>query len=130
MVLTPPVDLFVLKGMLILSIILIICLYIKCVLVNFKQQCIFVSLVNMYLIFFFFSRDSERKSLSTEQTFSEISRPTELYEKCSELCQDIADDLKEEKLMVRCFLCFIFKFVEDLFTYFFHSFHCLPVCVD
>jgi DNA polymerase kappa len=46
------------------------------------------------------SVDSEydRKSMSTERTFSEISRPSELYEKCLELCSDLAKDLQEEGL--------------------------------
>ncbi|WAR00612.1 POLK-like protein [Mya arenaria] len=43
-------------------------------------------------------RDGERKSISTERTFSELSRPEDLYLKCEELCCCLADDLKEEQL--------------------------------
>ncbi|KAH9524683.1 hypothetical protein Btru_027523 [Bulinus truncatus] len=44
-------------------------------------------------------RDEERKSISTEQTFSEINEPSQLYEKCSELCQLLVEDLNKEQLM-------------------------------
>ncbi|KAK7009630.1 DNA polymerase kappa [Biomphalaria glabrata] len=44
-------------------------------------------------------KDEERKSLSTERTFAEISDPAQLYEKCAELCQHLAKDLNEEQLM-------------------------------
>ncbi|XP_045156541.2 DNA polymerase kappa-like [Mercenaria mercenaria] len=43
-------------------------------------------------------RDSERKSMSTERTFSEISRPADLYQKCEELCENLSEDLKSEQL--------------------------------
>ncbi|XP_052280237.1 DNA polymerase kappa-like isoform X2 [Dreissena polymorpha] len=46
-------------------------------------------------------RDSERKSISTERTFSEINKPTELYKKCEELCQCLSEDLKAEQLKGR-----------------------------
>ncbi|XP_070599295.1 DNA polymerase kappa isoform X1 [Erythrolamprus reginae] len=40
-------------------------------------------------------RDGERKSMSTERTFNEIS-PSEQYRLCQELCSDLAHDLKKE----------------------------------
>ncbi|KAJ8304151.1 hypothetical protein KUTeg_017734 [Tegillarca granosa] len=43
-------------------------------------------------------RDSERKSISTERTFSEISNPSDLYSKCNELCEALSNDLEEEQL--------------------------------
>ncbi|XP_069137147.1 DNA polymerase kappa-like [Argopecten irradians] len=43
-------------------------------------------------------RDSDRKSMSTERTFGEISKPEELVRKCQELCVSLCEDLKEEKL--------------------------------
>ncbi|XP_070208820.1 DNA polymerase kappa-like [Littorina saxatilis] len=45
------------------------------------------------------AREEERKSMSTEQTFGELSRPEELYSKCQELCQCLAEDLAKEQLM-------------------------------
>ncbi|XP_077988408.1 DNA polymerase kappa-like [Glandiceps talaboti] len=46
-------------------------------------------------------RDGERKSMSTERTFREISDRTELYEKCFELSEALAEDLQSEKLKGR-----------------------------
>ncbi|XP_043920377.1 DNA polymerase kappa [Protopterus annectens] len=43
-------------------------------------------------------RDSERKSMSTERTFSEVSEPEEQYSLCQELCRDLAQDLQKEGL--------------------------------
>ncbi|XP_076443750.1 uncharacterized protein LOC143282122 [Babylonia areolata] len=42
--------------------------------------------------------EEERKSMSTEQTFGELSQPEELYDKCLELCQSLAEDLAKEQL--------------------------------
>ncbi|XP_075694575.1 DNA polymerase kappa isoform X2 [Rhinoderma darwinii] len=46
-------------------------------------------------------RDGERKSKSTERTFSEMSSPEEQYELCRELCKDLAEDLNKEGLKGR-----------------------------
>ncbi|XP_062617098.1 DNA polymerase kappa-like [Saccostrea cucullata] len=46
-------------------------------------------------------RDGERKSMSTERTFSEMSAPSELYSKCLELSQSLAEDLQSEELKGR-----------------------------
>ncbi|XP_041464447.1 DNA polymerase kappa-like [Lytechinus variegatus] len=43
-------------------------------------------------------RDGERKSMSTERTFKEMSVPTELYSKCMELCESLAEDVKKEQI--------------------------------
>ncbi|XP_072038734.1 DNA polymerase kappa-like [Amphiura filiformis] len=43
-------------------------------------------------------RDSERKSMSTERTFHEINKPDELFSKCRELCEALAEDLAQEEL--------------------------------
>lgn len=40
----------------------------------------------------------ERKSLSTERTFTELSKPDELYAECLTLCKMIAKECNEEKL--------------------------------
>ncbi|XP_058025217.1 DNA polymerase kappa isoform X4 [Ahaetulla prasina] len=45
-------------------------------------------------------RDGERKSMSTERTFNEISA-SEQYRLCQELCSDLAQDLKKEGLKAR-----------------------------
>ncbi|XP_053147168.1 DNA polymerase kappa isoform X2 [Hemicordylus capensis] len=45
-------------------------------------------------------RDGERKSMSTERTFNEISA-AEQYKLCQELCNDLAQDLKKEGLKAR-----------------------------
>ncbi|XP_054842201.1 DNA polymerase kappa [Eublepharis macularius] len=45
-------------------------------------------------------RDGERKSMSTERTFNEIS-PAEQYRLCQELCSDLAEDLQQEGLKAR-----------------------------
>ncbi|KAM8962339.1 DNA polymerase kappa isoform 2-T2 [Pelodytes ibericus] len=43
-------------------------------------------------------RDGERKSMSTERTFSEMSATEEQFELCRELCKDLAQDLRKEGL--------------------------------
>ncbi|GAA6109047.1 DNA polymerase kappa [Tachysurus ichikawai] len=43
-------------------------------------------------------RDSERKSMSTERTFAEMSTAHEQYSLCRELCHDLAKDLQREGL--------------------------------
>ncbi|XP_053557369.1 DNA polymerase kappa isoform X2 [Bombina bombina] len=43
-------------------------------------------------------KDGERKSISTERTFSEISAADEQYSLCQELCRDLAQDIKREGL--------------------------------
>ncbi|KAL7836601.1 hypothetical protein AOLI_G00278850 [Acnodon oligacanthus] len=43
-------------------------------------------------------RDSERKSMSTERTFGEMSDSEEQYSLCRELCHDLAKDLQKEGL--------------------------------
>lgn len=43
-------------------------------------------------------RDSERKSMSTERTFGEMSDVEEQYSLCRELCHDLAQDLQREGL--------------------------------
>ena len=42
--------------------------------------------------------DSKRKSIGTETTFSEISKPDELLHMCDKLCQSLAEDMKGQKL--------------------------------
>ncbi|XP_078349395.1 LOW QUALITY PROTEIN: DNA polymerase kappa-like [Oculina patagonica] len=46
----------------------------------------------------FIAADSKRKSIGTETTFSEISKPDELLEMCDKLCQSLAEDMKGKKL--------------------------------
>ncbi|XP_040277359.1 DNA polymerase kappa isoform X2 [Bufo bufo] len=46
-------------------------------------------------------RDGERKSMSTERTFSEMSSAEEQYELCQQLCKDLAEDLNKEGLKGR-----------------------------
>ncbi|XP_073440202.1 DNA polymerase kappa isoform X2 [Dendrobates tinctorius] len=46
-------------------------------------------------------RDGERKSMSTERTFSEMSSADDQYEQCRELCKDLAEDLNKEGLKGR-----------------------------
>ncbi|KAK6179118.1 hypothetical protein SNE40_011548 [Patella caerulea] len=43
-------------------------------------------------------RDTERKSMSTERTFRDMSKPADLYEKCFELSEALVGDLKSEEL--------------------------------
>ncbi|XP_017551041.1 DNA polymerase kappa isoform X1 [Pygocentrus nattereri] len=43
-------------------------------------------------------RDAERKSMSTERTFGEMSDSEEQYSLCRELCHDLAKDLQKEGL--------------------------------
>ncbi|XP_060082744.1 DNA polymerase kappa-like [Ylistrum balloti] len=57
----------------------------------FMRICVGIGSVNV-------ERDSDRKSMSTERTFSEISKPEELVKKCQELCVSLCEDLREEKL--------------------------------
>ena len=42
--------------------------------------------------------DSKRKSIGTETTFSEISKPDELLGMCDKLCQSLVEDMKGQKL--------------------------------
>ncbi|XP_056314342.1 DNA polymerase kappa [Danio aesculapii] len=46
----------------------------------------------------YMERDSERKSMSTERTFGEMSDAGEQYSLCRELCHDLAQDLQREGL--------------------------------
>ncbi|KAM9331172.1 DNA polymerase kappa [Gastrophryne carolinensis] len=46
-------------------------------------------------------KDGERKSMSTERTFSEMSSAEEQYDLCQELCKDLAEDLHKETLKGR-----------------------------
>uniref|UniRef100_A0A1A7XC24 DNA polymerase kappa n=1 Tax=Iconisemion striatum TaxID=60296 RepID=A0A1A7XC24_9TELE len=43
-------------------------------------------------------RHEERKSISTERTFKELSKPEEQLSLCRELCEDLAEDLKKKGL--------------------------------
>ncbi|KFQ97277.1 DNA polymerase kappa [Nipponia nippon] len=43
-------------------------------------------------------KDGERKSMSTERTFSEINTAEDQYSLCRELCRDLAQELKKEGL--------------------------------
>ncbi|XP_061527744.1 DNA polymerase kappa isoform X2 [Phycodurus eques] len=43
-------------------------------------------------------RNEGRKSMSTERTFKELSRPDEQLSVCRELCEDLAQDMKREDL--------------------------------
>uniref|UniRef100_A0A1A8HC83 DNA polymerase kappa n=2 Tax=Nothobranchius korthausae TaxID=1143690 RepID=A0A1A8HC83_9TELE len=43
-------------------------------------------------------RHEERKSMSTERTFKELSKPEEQFSLCRKLCEDLAEDLKKEGL--------------------------------
>ncbi|XP_029017318.1 DNA polymerase kappa [Betta splendens] len=43
-------------------------------------------------------RHEERKSMSTERTFKELSRAEEQFSLCRELCGDLAEDMKKEGL--------------------------------
>ncbi|XP_028396102.1 DNA polymerase kappa-like [Dendronephthya gigantea] len=45
--------------------------------------------------------DRERKSMSTETTFREISEPEEHFSKCRELCQELSESLKAKGLTGR-----------------------------
>ncbi|XP_059949039.1 DNA polymerase kappa [Mesoplodon densirostris] len=47
------------------------------------------------------ARDGERKSMSVERTFSEISKAEEQYSLCQELCSELAQDLQKEGLKGR-----------------------------
>ncbi|KAM9811200.1 DNA polymerase kappa [Neosynchiropus ocellatus] len=44
------------------------------------------------------ARHEERKSMSTERTFRELSCAGEQMTLCREICQDLADDMKKEEL--------------------------------
>ncbi|KAJ0067475.1 hypothetical protein NL108_007947, partial [Boleophthalmus pectinirostris] len=46
----------------------------------------------------FIPRNEERKSMSTERTFKELSYPEEQFALCRELCDDLAEDMKKEGL--------------------------------
>ncbi|NXO02963.1 POLK polymerase, partial [Rhinopomastus cyanomelas] len=43
-------------------------------------------------------KDGERKSMSTERTFSEINQAEDQYSLCQELCRDLAQELQKEGL--------------------------------
>ncbi|XP_050842425.1 LOW QUALITY PROTEIN: DNA polymerase kappa [Serinus canaria] len=43
-------------------------------------------------------KDGERKSMSTERTFSEVNTAEDQYSLCRELCRDLAQDLQKEGL--------------------------------
>lgn len=43
-------------------------------------------------------RHEERKSMSTERTFKELSRAEEQFALCKTLCEDLAEDMKKEGL--------------------------------
>ncbi|GLD68036.1 DNA polymerase kappa [Lates japonicus] len=43
-------------------------------------------------------RHEERKSMSTERTFKELSKVEEQFSLCRELCEDLAEDMKKEDL--------------------------------
>ncbi|OWF52703.1 DNA polymerase kappa-like isoform X2 [Mizuhopecten yessoensis] len=58
----------------------------------FMRICMGIGSINV-------ERDSDRKSMSTERTFGEISKPEELVKKCQELCVSLCEDLREENLM-------------------------------
>ncbi|KAL6062302.1 hypothetical protein STEG23_002024 [Scotinomys teguina] len=47
------------------------------------------------------ARDEERKSMSVERTFSEMSQTEEQYSLCQELCTELARDLQKEGLKGR-----------------------------
>ncbi|KAM7148981.1 DNA polymerase kappa isoform 2-T2 [Molossus nigricans] len=47
------------------------------------------------------TRDGDRKSMSVERTFSEISKAEEQYSLCQELCSELAQDLQKEGLKGR-----------------------------
>ncbi|XP_053520395.1 DNA polymerase kappa isoform X1 [Artibeus jamaicensis] len=47
------------------------------------------------------TRDGERKSMSVERTFSEMSTAEEQYSLCQELCSELARDLQKEGLKGR-----------------------------
>ncbi|XP_031216196.1 DNA polymerase kappa isoform X2 [Mastomys coucha] len=47
------------------------------------------------------ARDGERKSMSVERTFSELSKTEEQYSLCQELCTELAHDLQKEGLKGR-----------------------------
>lgn len=49
----------------------------------------------------YLARDAERKSMSVERTFSEISKAEEQYSLCKELCSELAQDLQKEGLKGR-----------------------------
>uniref|UniRef100_UPI00398EABC1 DNA polymerase kappa isoform X2 n=1 Tax=Pristiophorus japonicus TaxID=55135 RepID=UPI00398EABC1 len=46
----------------------------------------------------YLERDGDRKSMSTERTFSEISKAVEQYSLCRDLCHDLEEDLHKEGL--------------------------------
>ncbi|XP_071338838.1 DNA polymerase kappa [Trachinotus anak] len=43
-------------------------------------------------------RQEDRKSMSTERTFKELSKAEEQFSLCRELCEDLAEDMKKEDL--------------------------------
>nr|XP_046242907.1 DNA polymerase kappa [Scatophagus argus] len=49
----------------------------------------------------FIPRHEERKSMSTERTFKELSKAEEQLSLCRELCEDLAEDMKKEGLKAK-----------------------------
>uniref|UniRef100_A0AAQ6AF37 DNA polymerase kappa n=1 Tax=Amphiprion ocellaris TaxID=80972 RepID=A0AAQ6AF37_AMPOC len=49
----------------------------------------------------FIPRHEERKSMSTERTFRELSKAEEQFSLCRELCEDLAEDMKKEDLKAK-----------------------------
>ncbi|KAI3372511.1 hypothetical protein L3Q82_022989 [Scortum barcoo] len=54
--------------------------------------------VSLGLASTFLPRHEERKSMSTERTFKEMSKAEEQLSLCRELCEDLAEDMKKEGL--------------------------------
>ena len=74
----------------------------------FQLLCLILSVDECFILSVIMSdafSDGERKSMSTERTFSELSRPEDLYEKCEELCQALAEDLQQEMMLVSHTVC-------------------------
>lgn len=55
--------------------------------------------------------ESERKSMSAETTFQEISEPEKLFQICKDLCEGLANDLQKENLAGKS-VTVKFKFVN------------------
>uniref|UniRef100_A0A3Q3LUY4 DNA polymerase kappa n=2 Tax=Mastacembelus armatus TaxID=205130 RepID=A0A3Q3LUY4_9TELE len=54
--------------------------------------------VSLGIGFTYIRRHEERKSMSTERTFKELSKAEEQLSLCRELCEDLAEDMKKEGL--------------------------------
>jgi DNA polymerase kappa len=46
-------------------------------------------------------REYSRKSMSTQRTFAEVSEPSQLQQKCLELCKELAGDMERDAIMGR-----------------------------